>query len=579
VGLLAVLALLALVYAALFSYHFAQVQLGPFAPLAAGLAAGLLLALGGPWLLVRERQRLEAALESSARWLWQWLQATGWPEWLARRFPRLTRFLRARVARTPTGLALTLGLVAAGALLWSVLELLVEVVIGSPTVGVDRRILNLVATLRTPALDQVMYVVTFLGNAQTILVLALVAVIVALLARQWKEAVLFVLAIGASTLFFSLLKLLVHRPRPLLEDARIVQGGFSFPSGHSSLSATFYGTVAYLLIRSTKRDGLRVLIGSGAALLVLLIGVSRIYLGVHYPSDVLAGWAAGALWVVLVMVAEQVWSPSSHFPFTLFSHQPDPGSVRPGSQTSPLSARRRAAVATSAVTLLAVAVVYLSTVYRTIPPPPTPPPPQVTAIAPDAVDSTVAGQLPHYTEGLTGHPTEPVSVVFVGTQAQIERAFRAADWTEAKPYSFAVLAGGITATLTHHGDPAGPVTPSFLADEPNALAFSLPMGTTFAVRHHIRLWTTAYATNVGQPLWLATASFDKGFELAPSTGLPTHQIDPDIDAERAFVATSLQGSGLVSGTQTIQLVPPESGRNFDGDPFHTDGQAVILQLR
>jgi hypothetical protein len=122
------------------------------------------------------------------------------------------------------------------------------------------------------------------------------------------------------------------------------------------------------------------------------------------------------------------------------------------------------------------------------------------------------------------------------------------------------------------------VTPSFLADEPNALAFSLPVGKTFAERHHIRFWTTTIQTPTGQSLWLATASFDQGFELAPSTGLPTHQIAPDIDTERTFVVTSLEGTGLVISSQTIQLVPPEAGRNFKGDPFHTDGKAVILQL-
>ena len=137
---------------------------------------------------------------------------------------------------------------------------------------------------------------------------------------------------------------------------------------------------------------------------------------------------------------------------------------------------------------------------------------------------------------------------------------------------------GVTAALTHRGAPAGPVTPSFLAEQPNVLAFSLPVGATFAERHHLRLWTTTVQTSAGQPLWLATASFDKGFELAPSTGLPTHRIDPNIDAERAFVVTSLQSGGRVQRTQTIQLVLPEAGVNFDGDPFHTDGQAVALYL-
>jgi hypothetical protein len=187
-------------------------------------------------------------------------------------------------------------------------------------------------------------------------------------------------------------------------------------------------------------------------------------------------------------------------------------------------------------------------------------------------------QLPHDTQGLTGHPQEPISLIFVGTQAQVENAFRAAGWTVARPYRFAALVNGITATLTRASDPAGPVTPSFLADEPNALAFSLPVGATFAQRHHLRLWAITVQTTLGQPLWLATASYDRGFELAPSTELPTHQIAPDIDIERAFVATSLTDAGVVASSQTIQLVPPDSGRNFDGDPFHTDGMAVILQF-
>jgi undecaprenyl-diphosphatase len=485
------------------------------------------------------------------------LQATSLPQRFTARFPRLAAFLRGRLARTPTGFTLTLGLIAAAALLWNILELTFEVVTGSPTVGVDRRLINLVATLRTPELDQVMYFITFLASEQTVVVLTAVAVLVALIAGRFRSAVLVVLAVVAGTLFFELLKLLVQRPRPLLEDARIVQGGFSFPSGHSTVAATFYGTLAYLLIRNFRQNRWKVLLGVATSLLVLAIGVSRIYLGVHYPSDVLAGWAAGALWVVLVMLADNVWMPH---------------------QLPRLSALRRTLTMSSAAVLLLVVSVYLGTLYRTIPPPPTVAAPTPEIIAPIAVASTVEEQLPHYTEGLTGHPQEPISLIFVGTRSQLEQAFQAAGWTENRPYTFGTLWGGVVASITHQPDPAGPVTPSFLANEPNALAFSLPVGKTFAERHHIRFWTTTIQMTTGQSLWLATASFDRGFELAPRTGLPTHQIAPDIDTERTFVVTSLEGTGLVTTSQTIQLVPPEAGRNFDGDPFHTDGKAVILQL-
>jgi hypothetical protein len=259
---------------------------------------------------------------------------------------------------------------------------------------------------------------------------------------------------------------------------------------------------------------------------------------------------------VLVILAEQVWVPYRQLP---------------------LSRLRRVVTLSSALVLVVTASGYLASIYRTLPPPPpSPAPPPLVVIAPAMVPATIAGQLPHYTEGLTGHRQEPVSLVFVGTRAQLEQAFRAAGWTEAEPYGFGTLAGGIAASLTHQPDPAGPVTPSFLAEQPNALAFSLPVGATFARRHHIRLWTTHVQTSAAQPLWLATASFDRGFELAKTTLLPTHQIAPDIDTERAFVAASLQSTGLVSIARTLQLVPPESGHNFDGDPFVTDGKAVIL---
>jgi len=233
-------------------------------------------------------------------------------------------------------------------------------------------------------------------------------------------------------------------------------------------------------------------------------------------------------------------------------------------------------VITGVLTLISIG--YLAVTYTDIPPP-SPAVAQIaTVIAPAEVAMAVETRLPHYTEGLTGRLQEPVSLVFVGTRTQLEESFRAAGWTEAQPFGFNAVLGGVTAALGQRGDPAGPVTPSFLAEEPNALAFNLPVGATFAQRHHIRIWSTSFQTTSGRPIWLATASFDRGFELAHNTWLPTHEIAPDIDTERAYVVSSLHTAGDVTQSDTVQLVPAEFGYNFDGDPFFTDGQTVLITL-
>lgn len=563
-------------YAAVWTYRFAVAQLGPFAPLAVAGAGALLLAIGGPWLLIRYRRPLTKLIGQSAVLAWALVEATGLPNWFRGRFPRLSGFLAARLAPgAATGLGLTISLAVAGALLVYVMELLVEVVLGTKVVAIDRRSLNLIATVRTPELDRVMYAASYLGAGRTIVILLAAAVLVALLARRWLAALLFLLAPAAAELFMALLKLLVHRPRPPLEDARIVTGGFSFPSGHATLAATFYGTLAFLLIRRVRAEWLKALIGIIAALVVLAVGVSRVYLGVHYPTDVLAGWALGVFWLVVVVLVdalaarrEATHSSAAAVGAALTSKRRERG-------------RRVGTIArmavSSGVVLLAVGAATFT--YQDIPPVPSVPPPSSILVASDQVPQVVETHLRHVTETLTGKPQEPISLVLVGSQTTLERAFVAAGWTEAAPFGFQSVAGGISASLSHRPDNAGPVTPSFLAEEPDSLAFSQPVGATFAKRHHIRIWSTHYQTTSGQNVWLATASFDEGFELAPTTFLPTHRIAPDIDTERGFVVASLTRSDSITQTVTIQLVPPEQGHNFSGDPFYTDGQAFILYLR
>ena len=111
-------------------------------------------------------------------------------------------------------------------------------------------------------------------------------------------------AVGASILNAGL-KSLLHRPRPELVPHLAVVSNASFPSGHAMISAALYLTVGAMLSETQPSRAARIFLMSFAGLLVLLVGVSRIYLGVHWPSDVLAGWCLGALWALAVFAVSR----------------------------------------------------------------------------------------------------------------------------------------------------------------------------------------------------------------------------------------------------------------------------------
>ena len=121
-----------------------------------------------------------------------------------------------------------------------------------------------------------------------------------LLARRRAEAAwLAASAVGASVLNASL-KSMLHRPRPELVPHLAQVSNASFPSGHAMISAAIYFTIGLMLSETQTQRSARIFVMMVCSLLVLLIGVSRIYLGVHWPTDVLAGWCLGSLWALAV---------------------------------------------------------------------------------------------------------------------------------------------------------------------------------------------------------------------------------------------------------------------------------------
>ena len=171
----------------------------------------------------------------------------------------------------------------------------------------DAFVRNAIHAWASPPLTNAMRAVTQLGSAPVLITLGILLVW-RLAAHGRRRAALFlvVAALGAEALA-EILKLVFRRPRPEAFFGLADPVTYSFPSGHSVMSACFYGVVAAILTTRIESRARKTLIWTAAALLAAAIGFSRVYLGVHYPSDVLAGYAAAAIWVGAVRVGYEVW--------------------------------------------------------------------------------------------------------------------------------------------------------------------------------------------------------------------------------------------------------------------------------
>lgn len=161
----------------------------------------------------------------------------------------------------------------------------------------DTSIIQIVQGWETPWLTAVMTVFTWIGSG---FVVALIAVIVAAILyfkmHYRHQAFLFLVVIIGTPLLNGLLKLYFKRERP--EIHRILDAnGFSFPSGHTMMAFSLYAIIAYIAWRNVKTVASRILLLLSATFMILIIGISRIYLGVHYPSDIVGGIMASALWL------------------------------------------------------------------------------------------------------------------------------------------------------------------------------------------------------------------------------------------------------------------------------------------
>ncbi len=208
----------------------------------------------------------------------------------------------ARVVRlvNAVGLELLIGLLVLTAGAWLFGAVAEEIVEGNT--HIDTRLAEWIHDRATPGWTTFFENVTRAGNLVTLIAVVLAASILLWRLRRITELQLLLLAaVGAEVLTVGL-KLGFERERPFFADPLATESTYSFPSGHASVSLAVYGTLGYIAARHLGTRSRQLLVLAAASALVLLIGFSRIYLGVHFLSDVVAGFSLGLAWVALCVV-------------------------------------------------------------------------------------------------------------------------------------------------------------------------------------------------------------------------------------------------------------------------------------
>ena len=183
---------------------------------------------------------------------------------------------------------------------WLFFGVLEDIVSHDPLIVVDVRVFRIMQMLRGPLGDALMVGITELGDAAVLLPVIVAAFAWFIMRRLWLSATYWLGTVVVAQLLATVIKLTLQRPRPLALYAGVQQ--FSFPSGHAVMSTVVYGYVTWLLLRRAPAAWQRAgAMAVGA--LIALIGVSRVYLGAHWMSDVLGGLAFGVAWVALVSMA------------------------------------------------------------------------------------------------------------------------------------------------------------------------------------------------------------------------------------------------------------------------------------
>ena len=468
---------------------------------------------------------------------------------LVRIHPRFFGFLRHRIdPKTFFGLPATLMSLAFGYVLILFGGIIEDFITADAIVSLDKNVAQLIAAFRSPDIIHPFIWITELGVWQVVLPVILgTMVILWLLRRQLMGFALLVSAAGGAG-FCALGKLAFHRPRPI--EAVIMEHSYSFPSGHATIAIAVYGFLGYLFIRSTQNWKLRVNLFFATVLLILLIGVSRIVLGVHYLSDVWSGYLVGTLWLIIGISLSE-WLLAT-------------GKI-------PLQAVIRRSSRLLSVGLAAAVVVYYVFFAVHFQPPDNKPAGKAAACILGDVAGFLSSHGLAYSQTIMGTKQQPLSVAMVvADNESLAAVFRASGWLPAASPS---LRSWLKLARSGMDYINAPLVPAFWNGQVNDVAFEKKeiIDNEKGILT-VRLWETPYWTKKGK-IFVGVTRMYAGMQWGFF-----HTIAPDVDAARNALLQSFKKMGLIKFEHEAAFVKPEVGKYLTQGTFFTRGKLVVVGL-
>jgi undecaprenyl-diphosphatase len=219
---------------------------------------------------------------------------------------KLSSFIKHSKKGKIIAIEIVLGLCVLIISLYTFLTITTDTLFELKLVQIDYELSHQLYAVRTPQMTNMMLVISFLGAGFT--VAATAAIVVVLYKKKYtQESLVFALLMGFGAFANYLLKNIFQRARPTF-DPLVHHASYSFPSAHAMNSFIFYVTVAYLTYHLTGNKKTTIIVTAISISMIILTGLSRIYLGVHYPSDILAGYYAGLVWFVGVLLIERAFT-------------------------------------------------------------------------------------------------------------------------------------------------------------------------------------------------------------------------------------------------------------------------------